>query len=210
MSDDPYVYPGTVVLKNKLNIRDAALLDFHERELVTQRIRQGAPIGDFDLPHLQAIHRHLFQDVYEWAGQLRTVEIAKGGHQFQFRQYIHTGIADAHRRIVAMSYLKGLSPRDFASAAGGIIGDVNYVHPFREGNGRTQLQYLKQLAARAGHTVDLTRIQPREWLQASREAHESRYGAMARCIEAALIERNRDVRVRAARGRHGEDGDRER
>ena len=194
MSDDPYVYPGTTVLKNKLNIRDAALLDYHERELVTQRTREGIPKGDFDLAHLQAIHRHLFQDVYDWAGKIRTVEISKGGHQFQFRQYVRTGMDYVHRQLIAADYLKGLSRPDFAAKAGEVIGNVNYVHPFREGNGRTQLQYLKQLAERAGHTLDSTRIKRDEWYHASREANETRFDAMARAIEAALVARERTPR----------------
>ena len=65
MSDDPYLWPGTAILRNKLGILDAELLDYHERELVTQRIRQGVLGGNFDLRHLQAIHLHLFQDIYD-------------------------------------------------------------------------------------------------------------------------------------------------
>jgi len=138
MSDEAYCYPPDfVVLKNKLDLRDAELLDRFERRAAAQRAAQGIPSGKFDLAHLRAIHRHLFQDVYDWAGELRTVEIAKGGNQFQFRQYITTGMADVHRRIVAAKFLKGLSARAFADKAGEIIGDINYVHPFREGNGRT-------------------------------------------------------------------------
>jgi cell filamentation protein len=186
MSDDPYVYPGTAVLRNKLGIRDARKLDFHEREIVLQRIRQGVPSGDFDLAHLKAIHRHLFQDIYDWAGDIRAVEISKGGSQFQFRQYIETGMADVHRRIEAAKYFKGLTPSAFAERAGEIVGDVNYVHPFRDGNGRVQLQYLKQLGQRAGHPIDLTAFSAQSWLAASTEAHQGRYDAMAICIERAL------------------------
>src|ERR1700759_2271368 len=141
MTDDPYVYPGTSVLKNKLDIRDADLLDYHERELVAHRIAQDAPDGNFDLSHLRAIHRHLFQDVYDWAGEIRTVEISKDGHQFQFQRVIQTGMSDVHRRLVAADFLSGLDLAPFAERAGEIIGDINYVHPFREGNGRTQMQY---------------------------------------------------------------------
>ncbi len=142
MSDDPYVYAGTTVLKNRLDITDADELDLMERRLVRVRLEEGVPGGEFDLAHLRAIHRHLFQDMYDWAGEIRTVEIAKGGHQFQFRQYIATGMRDVHRRLEERDFLRGLRRRDFAAAAGPIIGDVNYVHPFREGNGRTQLLYL--------------------------------------------------------------------
>jgi cell filamentation protein len=183
---DPYLYPGTTVLRNRLRITDADQLDYRERELVAQRIAEGAPTGGFDLAHLRAIHHHLFQDVYDWAGELRTVEIAKGGHQFQFRRFIETGMADVYRRLEAADFLRGLSADAFAQAAGPIIGDVNYVHPFREGNGRTQLQYLEQLAAQAGHPIDLTRIAPERWLDASRASHGGDYGPMAAEIGRAL------------------------
>lgn len=86
MNDDPYVYPGTSVLRNKFGIESARDLDQAERLLTTR---------------LRAIHGHLFQDVYAWAGEIRTVEIAKSGHQFMFRRFIESGMADVHRRIVA-------------------------------------------------------------------------------------------------------------
>lgn len=187
MSDEAYCYPPDfVVLKNRLDLRDAELLDRFERRAAAQRAAQGIPSGTFDLAHLRAIHRHLFQDVYDWAGELRTVEIAKGGNQFQFRQYITTGMADVHRRIVAASYLKGLSARAFADKAGEIIGDVNYVHPFREGNGRAQALYLEALARQAGHPIDLTRIVREQWMEASKAAHAGNYQRFGDCIHAAL------------------------
>jgi cell filamentation protein len=87
MSDDPYTYPETTTLRNKLGIRDAEQLDALERRMAAQRAAEGIPAGDFGLAHLQEIHRHLFQDVYDWAGQVRTVELNKGGHQFMFPVY---------------------------------------------------------------------------------------------------------------------------
>jgi cell filamentation protein len=138
---------------------------------------------------LRAFHRHLFQDVYDWAGEIRTVEIAKNGNKFQFRRYIETGMADVHRRLVQADFLRGLSRGAFAEAAGAIIDDVNYAHPFREGNGRTQLQYLDQLAERAGHPIDLTRIDPARWLEASRASHGGDYGPMAAEIDRILTNR---------------------
>ena len=170
-AEDAYVYPGTSILRNLLGIADSERLDRVERRLVVQRTRRGVPSGAFDLAHLRAIHRHLFQDIYEWAGKLRTVEINKSGHQFQFRRYIEAGMADVHRRLVHGSFLRGLSVPEFAQQAAVIIGDVNYVHPFREGNGRTQAQYLKQLAAQAGHNLDFARIDPVAWIEASKASH---------------------------------------
>ncbi len=82
---DPYVDPVTGVLRNKFGVSDSSLLDRLEREWVVQRVAEGCPTGDFDLAHLRAIHRHLFQDVFAWAGEIRTVEISKNGDQFQLR-----------------------------------------------------------------------------------------------------------------------------
>jgi len=154
--------------------------------MVSQRIAEGSPNGWFDLIHLRAIHRHLFQDIYDWAGEVRQVEIAKGGHQFQPRRFIETGMADIHRRLATAGYLRGLTPQDFAQAAGAIMGDINYVHPFRDGNGRTQLQYLEILARRAGHPLDLTRLTPAGWLAASRAAHSGEHRLMAQEIAKAI------------------------
>jgi len=187
--EDPYVYPGTLVLRNLLGITKPAFLDKQERSLVVLRSRKGVPRGDFDLAHLRAIHCHLFQDVYDWAGELRTVEIGKGDQQFQFRQYIQTGMADVHRRLVQSRLLSGLPPAGFAEQAAGIIGDTNYIHPFRDGNGRTQLQYLKQLAGKAGHRLDLARIEGHGWLEASVASHATDYGPMAALIAEAVAPR---------------------
>ena len=184
MSDPVYCYPPDhTVLRNKLDLRDATQLDYVEREFVLQRTIQGIPSGEFDLVHLRAIHRHLFQDIYDWAGELRTVEIAKGGSQFQFRRYIVIGMADVHRRLIAANYLKHLTAADFATRA----GEINYVHLFREGNGRTQMLYLEQLAAQAGHRLDLRSIVREEWMAACIEAQRGQYAALGACIHKALI-----------------------
>ncbi len=183
---DPYVYPGTSVLRNRLGITDPDFLDKQERALVVLRSRRDVPRGNFDLKHLRAIHRHLFQDIYDWAGELRTVEISKGRQQFQFRKFIETGMADVHDRLVRARVLKGRSAEDFATEAAVILGDINYVHPFREGNGRTQLQYLKQLAEQAGHRLDLTRIEGLDWIAASVASHAGDYSEIAKAVNRAL------------------------
>ena len=188
MSDRVYCYPPDFkVLRNKLDIRDARALDAAERQFVAQRLLETVPAGDFDLAHLKAIHRHLFQDLYDWAGEIRTVEIGKGGSRFQPVRFIGAGMADVHRRLVAVGYFGATSPEGFADGMGPILGDVNHVHPFREGNGRTQLQYLKQLAHRAGHRLDLTRLDRDAWLDASRRSNAGDHNAMTRCIRRSLM-----------------------
>jgi cell filamentation protein len=190
IDEDPYVYPGTTILRNRLGTTDPNYLDKQERSLVILRSRRNVPRGSFDLAHLRAIHRHLFQDIYEWPGELRTVEISKGRQQFQFRKFIETGMADVHGRLVRSRFLNGLAAAPFAEAAAVIVGDINYIHPFREGNGRTQLQYLKQLAEQAGHRLDLARIDGSRWLEASIASHAADYAPMAAVLLGALKPRS--------------------
>ncbi len=107
MNDQEYCYlPDFTILRNKLNIRDLPTLEAAERQFVTQRLLEAMPNGDFDLEHLRAIHLHLFQDVYEWAGNVRTVEISKGSSQFLPRRFIEpawsTCIVESWRRVTSM------------------------------------------------------------------------------------------------------------
>lgn len=186
MSEDPYVYPGTHVLINRFDIRDADALDDVERFYAAQRRTEGIPRGDFDLNHLKAIHRHLFQDVYDWAGETRTVHMSKGDSVFQFPQYIEFGVGAVHAKVQNCGYLRDMSREDFAVQAADIIGDLNYAHPFREGNGRTQLYYLEQLGEQAGHVLDIGSLQSEQWLHASIEAHHSNFTPMETAIHGAM------------------------
>jgi cell filamentation protein len=95
-------------------------------------------------------------------------------------------MSDVHRRLVGARFLIKLSQSDFAQQVAVIIGDVNFIHPFREGNGRTQLQYLKLLSDRAGHPIDLVRIDPSHWAEASVASHAADYSLMARLIEESI------------------------
>jgi cell filamentation protein len=182
-----YFYAGTDVLQNRFSITDADELERMERFIVEQRIAEGCPLGTFDLDHLRAIHYHLFQDVYEWAGELRTVSMVKGDSSFIPHDRIEMGMADVHRRLVNANFLRELDAWAFAAKAGEIIGDVNHVHPFREGNGRTQLQYLQLLAEQAGHSIDLTRFERDAWIKASIESNAKSCGLMIDHIHQAIV-----------------------
>ncbi|MCV0415957.1 MAG: Fic family protein [Brevundimonas sp.] len=188
MSDDPlYCYPGTNILRNKFYIQDRDEIERIERRVALERELEGAPEGNFDLEHLQAIHRHLFQDIYEWAGEVREVEISKGESQFQPLEFVERGMADVYRRLESADFLRGLDADQFAAAAGKIIGDVNYVHPFREGNGRTQREYLRQLASEAGHDFRIELLDQEQWIDASIEAHRCNYEPMAKAIRSGIV-----------------------
>ncbi len=142
MTDDPYVYPGTLVLRNLRGLRDPEALrrfEAHSVRLRELELRRRPAAPPFDLGRLQDIHGHLFQDVYEWAGQLRVVTISKAGVPSAAPVHIVTEAERVFRELRDADDLRGL-PRDrFVDRLAYFLGEVNALHPFREGNGRTQL-----------------------------------------------------------------------
>ena len=97
---EDFLYPGTNVLRNRLNITDAEELERAEGALTFGRLVElrstGAGAGDF--AHLQAIHRHMLQDIYEWAGQVRAVTLGKGTTQFCLPQHLES-LAATHETM---------------------------------------------------------------------------------------------------------------
>ncbi len=163
---DPYCYRGSDVLKNRLGIHDPAKLAEFELVIATQRSSEPLPNGRFGTGHYKAIHRHLFLDVYRWAGKYRTVGLAKGDSVFCQPEYIPAQMERLFRELRGEDRLRGLSREGFASEAGSFLATLNAIHPFREGNGRTQLSFLTLLASRAGHPLNLNRLAPRAFLEA--------------------------------------------
>lgn len=156
MPDDPYVDPVTGVLRNKLRLDSAEELADAEREITHAAlilIRESPVRSTYDLPHLCAIHKRIFGDIYEWAGQVRTVAIAKGS-PFCLPQYIESSSADIFRALRGENFLQGLERGPFVDRLTFYVGEVNAVHPFREGNGRTQRAFFEQLARDAGFTLN--------------------------------------------------------
>ncbi len=164
--DDPYCYEGTSVLKNRLDLRTQDELTEFEHAISSQRAEEPLPDGDLDQRHYCALHHHFYQDVYEWAGELRTVRTAKGGNAFCFPEYIDAHLTKLFEELASARRFRGLDADAFASAAAHFLAELNAIHPFREGNGRTQLTFLKLLADEAGHAIDLRRLDPPATLQA--------------------------------------------
>lgn len=158
VTDDPYCYEGTFVLKNRLDLRTQAELDAFETAMTTQRAEEPLPDGDLDLQHYCALHRHLYQDVYEWAGEPRTVRTSKGGNMFCYPENIAAQLKRLFRELATAKQFRGLDADKFAAASAHFLAELNAIHPFREGNGRTQLVFLKLIANAAGHVVDFTRL----------------------------------------------------
>ena len=118
------------------------------------------------------IHRYMLQDVYDWAGKDRTVDMWKTGIAFARPGYIDRSLDACFAALNEESNLRGLDARNFASRAAVHCGDLNSVHPFRDGNGRTLRAFLERLSDQAGHGIDLQRIEPALWNHASRNSHE--------------------------------------
>ena len=168
--NDPYLDPTTGVLKNRLNIADETSLEQTEADIVAARSYElsRTPLkGRFDLAHLQAIHKYLFGDLYEWAGQLPTIDISKGGNRFAHHGHIESAAASVFQQLAKENYLAGLRVEVFSHRAAYYLGELNALHPFREGNGRAQREFISHLAHANGYYVAWENIGPAELLAAS-------------------------------------------
>src|SRR5664280_2534055 len=156
-SSDPYLYPGTTVLKNLRGLTDPKQQERLEARRTHWRIAEliEAPLsGAFDVAHLKAIHRYIFQDVYEWAGRFRTVNISKGGHLFGLAAFLEPALQHTLGKLAAGNGLASVDAERFAERAAYYLGELNAAHPFREGNGRTQREFIRELGLKAGHYID--------------------------------------------------------
>lgn len=169
MPEDPYSDPVTGVLHNKLGLGTAAGLEAAEREITHAALilLDESPVSpSYDLPHLQEIHKRIFGDIYEWAGQIRTVAIAKGA-MFCLPQYIDSSVAVIFGELHDEDCLRGLRRDAFVGRLAHYLGEVNALHPFREGNGRAQRAFFGQLARDAGFTLAWQHLDPARNVEAS-------------------------------------------
>lgn len=154
-------YPGTAVLINKLDIRNDAELSAVEAEIVAAQAALWilAPRMDsFDFAHYRAIHAYLFGHLYDWAGQVRMVNLSKKGTQFCTAPLIEERAALIFDRLKSRNFLRGLPHEAFVEELTDLYCSTNELHPFREGNGRTQRVFLSHLADQAGYSLSFSDI----------------------------------------------------
>lgn len=163
---DPYCYPGTTVLKNRLGLKSQEALDSFEHDMTALRFDEPLPEGRLSVSHYRALHRHLFQDVYPWAGRFRTVRISKSGSMFCYPEHVASETKKLFASLKRQHFFYELSVEEFAREAAHFLAELNAIHPFREGNGRTQLVFFTLLAIRAGHSLHLEVLDPEAFLQA--------------------------------------------
>ncbi|OLV17133.1 Cell filamentation protein [Deinococcus marmoris] len=223
---DPYTGDNGV-MKNRLGIQDAGELSQAERKLASIRaveIKDGsapaATRGHFDADHLRAIHQHTFQDVYEWAGTTRgddltlegqreqqPVQLIKAQTSFEEGPKVNAKLDSLFARLAEQDGLRSLSREDFSRQAADVLSDLNQVHPFREGNGRTQREFMIQLAEQAGHPLQFEAVTQQRMTVVSFDAAQGDKDSMRRLFDeitdpdrARVLQRGFD----SLHGRYGE------
>jgi cell filamentation protein len=184
-ADDTYCYPGTDVLRNKAEITNAQDLDTYEGELSTLRsieILENPIAGKFDLAHLQQIHLALFQDVYKWAGKIRTVDISRGNSRFANVRFIESATNDIFNKLARENWLKGLDAGALSKRLAHYLSEINALHPFREGNGRAQRIFISQLSQSAGYQLNYSDLEQEQIYRAMELAFNGDESILANLI----------------------------
>jgi cell filamentation protein len=181
---------GREVLRNNEDIRDARELDRFERAETALRMRD-LPRVSADADGLRAMHHHIFKNVYPWAGQLRTVNMGKADSDFLVASRIDTGLANTFRQPALADRLAQAPLPQAAEMLARVVGDINIVHPFREGNGRAMRAFLTAVARDAGWKFDETKIEAKEWNRGSIESFNDpeNIDRLAATIEKAIVGR---------------------
>jgi cell filamentation protein len=168
---DPYCWPESTCLKNKLGILGADQLAVAEARIVAVRdveIARTTIPGDYNLAHFKEFHRRLFRDIYAWAGAPRSVDIEKSGVRFCHWRFVDDEVSSVLTSLTRDGHLIGLSPEGFIERLAYYYGELNARHPFREGNGRATRAFLRQLAAAAGFLLDWSELDAAANIEACR------------------------------------------
>ena len=163
-------YPGTFCLINKYGIRDEKELSLLESGITAAKsieLLQNPFSGKFDFDHLKAIHKYLFDDLYEWAGKIRTVNLSGKGTSFADAADIEYMAENCFRRLKEENYFLDLPFDQYAEQIADFYNVLNMIHPFREGNGRTQRCFMTQLIQKAGYDIDFSEIDSDELMIAT-------------------------------------------
>lgn len=171
--DSIYCYPNSNVLVNKFDVRVADELFKIENDITIYKLfilRQKGITGNFDVAHFVSIHKFIFEDIYPFAGLYRSENIAKDNFMFANWEFIEDNMNSIFGELKRENYLKGLTKEEFAKRLTYYMSELNVLHPFREGNGRTTREFIRQLALKNGYNLDLSRFKAEDILNASIES----------------------------------------
>ena len=185
--DDPLCYPGSNVLVNKADLTDQDVLDQFEQMMFLSRSEEVMPQGNPDYNLYKAIHRHFFQDVYEWAGTPRTIRTGKGGNWFCYPEFIDSEMEKLFGQLAEEGYLTRIgNTASFAARASHYIAEINAVHPFREGNGRCQLILLNILCEMSGYEMNEDKLSPEHFFNAMIASFKGNNNPLSEAIMAMI------------------------
>ena len=190
---DPDCYPGTDILINLLGIRDAQILEDAERDITVIRADEVEFLPPpYSFSQLCKLHKMLFGDLYSWAGNIRKIDISKGTTRFCNLARIDAEIAKLFTEFEETSFFQDLSREELISAVAQFYGDLNMIHPFRDGNGRAQRLFFEHMITNAGYQIFWVSIKKNAWVKANIAAVTCDYSALKsifdRCIDDPLTE----------------------
>ena len=163
-------YEGTTCLINKFGIKDEKKLSQMETLITTAKCKELEvnPIdGDFGFEHYKAIHRYIFEDLYDWAGQVRTASISKKGTVFTLPESIEPLAVRIFTGLQKENCYIGYDNDRYIESIVDFYCRTNMLHPFREGNGITQRVFLSQLIRHSGHDINFSTIDTDELMIAT-------------------------------------------
>lgn len=181
-------YPGTDILINKFDLRSGTLLESAERAAAKERLQDGLPetAREQTTASVKAIHHHLFQDIYDWAGEFRQYTTGRGPAPFATPDLIEPFLDQTFDKLRQENCLKDAAPDAFARRAAHYVNEINAAHPFVEGNGRTQRVWLRNMAEQAGYDIKFQSSDREQWYQASASGFHQSDDAMAQFIAQRL------------------------
>ena len=183
-----YCYPDTNVLKNKLNIRDNKLLKTAEEEitLIKQMELLKNPIkGNFSKAHFMNIHKFIFEDVYPFAGKIRREQISKADTMFYPPHLIDMELDKVFAKIKEKNMLKEAEKEKTFDNLAYVMAELNIIHPFREGNGRSIREFIRLMAKRMGYDLNWGNVDKAELLEASMLSVDN-YRVLIRVLKACV------------------------
>ena len=188
--DDPYTYPDSNVLTNLFEIMDAQVLEEAEKEftvLAAAEISYKEPPYDFE--YFCNLHMLLFGELFSWAGEVRSIDISKGDTRFCSCSFIEKEANKLFKNLAAENYLADTEYDDFIEKLAEYYCDINVLHPFREGNGRTQRMLFEHICINSGYNINFAGVSVDEWISANISGFHCDYTEMEsilkRCVSLA-------------------------